>query len=148
MSIFKRVAFSSLLLGVVVAAGFFAGDYYHKANMKKAAHSAAHSHVNFHELLNLTEDQQNRLIPIEKKYAEQKAFYENQIRLANGELGDIMKREKAYTPEVQAAVEKVHTAMGELQKVTLIHLFDMRALLDEEQARVFDNFVADAMHGL
>ncbi len=144
MSMFKRVIFSSLFLGLVVAAGFFAGDYYHKATMNKAAHS----HVNFHEMLKLTPDQQDRLIPIEEKYAEQKAFYENQIRLANRELGDIMKKEKAYTAEVQAAVEKVHAAMGELQKVTLIHLFDMRNLLDEEQARVLDNFVADAMHGL
>ena len=144
MSAFRRVVLSSLFLGAVVAAGFFAGDYYHKANMKKAAHS----HVNFHKLLKLTPDQQDRLIPIEKKYAEQKAFYENQIRLANRELGDIMKKEKAYTVEVQAAVEKVHSAMGELQKVTLIHLFDMRNLLDEKQARVFDNFVADPMHEL
>lgn len=144
MTIIKRVVFSSLFLLLIVTAGYFVGDYFHKDYMK----NLEHSHPNFHKMLNLTPDQLNKLIPIEKKFSEQKALYENQIRRSSMELGDIMRKEKAYTSEVQAGVDKVHAAMGQLQKVTLVHLFDMRNLLDENQARILDEYVADAMHGL
>tara|TARA_R110002073_G_scaffold285659_1_gene450125 strand:+ start:9601 stop:9957 length:357 start_codon:yes stop_codon:yes gene_type:complete len=113
----------------------------------KSTHSES-AHLYFHELLNLTPEQLAKLVPLEKKFSEEKIFYEDQIRRANMQLGDIMKTEKAYTPEVQKAVEKVHFAMGQLQKVTIVHLFAMRELLNEEQAQIFDNYVADAMHEL
>lgn len=141
MNIIKRVIFFSLFLLLIIAAGFGIGEYF----SKNYAKNMAASHQHFHEMLNFTPDQVDRLIPIEKKYAEQKALYENQIRQANMELGEIMKKEKAYTPKVQAAVEKVHIAMGHLQEITLIHFFDMRVLLDDRQARILDDYVTDAM---
>ncbi|PCI51454.1 MAG: heavy metal resistance protein [Alphaproteobacteria bacterium] len=142
MNVIKRVIFFSLSLLLIIAAGFGIGEYF----SNNYAKNITTSHQHFHEKLNFTPEQIDKLIPIEKKYAEQKSLYENQIRRANMELGDIMKKEKAYTPEVQAAVEKVHVAMGYLQEITLIHFFDMRVLLDERQKRVLDDYVTDAMH--
>ena len=144
MKIFKRIVFSAIILLLVVAAGFYIGDYFHRYDMR----NLDDSHPHFHEMLNLTQEQLDKLVPIENKFSKEKAFYENQIRLANMELAMIMKKEKAYTPEVKAAVEKVHVAMGELQKVTIVHLFEMRSLLDEKQTQIFDDYVAEAMHGL
>lgn len=142
MNVIKRVIFFSLSLLLIIAIGFGIGEYFSKNYAKNM--EASHQH--FHEKLKFTPGQVDKLIPIEKKYAEQKSLYENQIRQANMELGEIMKKEKAYTPEVQAAVDKVHVAMGHLQEITLIHFFDMRVLLDERQKRVLDDYVTDAMH--
>tara|TARA_R110002096_G_scaffold362527_2_gene555664 strand:+ start:8948 stop:9382 length:435 start_codon:yes stop_codon:yes gene_type:complete len=144
MKIFKQIAFFSFFLLISLSIGFFVGDYF-KNNHDK---NLEDSHHDFHEMLNLTQEQLDKLIPIEKEFAKKKAYYNNQIRTANMELGDIMQKEKSFTPEVQAAVEKVHTAMGELQNITLIHFFDMRDLLNEEQAQIFDNYVTDVMYGL
>ncbi|WP_339864581.1 periplasmic heavy metal sensor [Paremcibacter congregatus] len=144
MSVIRRIVFSLLLFLSIIIIGYFIGSYFHQDYVR----DMENSHPSFHEMLNLTQDQREKLVPLEKKFSEEKIFYENQIRVANMELGDIMNKEKSYTPEVQAAVEKVHTAMGQLQKVTIIHLFDMRALLNEKQAKIFDDYVADVMHGL
>lgn len=139
-----RIVFISLFLFLTVTTGFYVGTYFHK----DPPENLASNHQIFHKMLNLTPEQQEKLAPIEEKFSEQKTYYERQIHLANMELGDIMKQEKAYTPKVQEAVKKVHIAMGQLQRVTLVHFFDMRAILDKRQARILDNYVADALHGL
>jgi len=142
MTVFKRIIFFSLFLLLIIAIGFGIGEYFSKNDAKNMA--ASHQH--FHDMLNFTPDQRDKLIPIEKKYADQKALYENQIRQANRELGEIMKKEKTYTPKVQAAVKKIHIAMGHLQEITLVHFFDMRVLLDDRQRQILDDYVTDAMH--
>jgi len=144
MTAIKRIVFISVLFASLIIGGIFLGILV-SGNKNKYIEK---SHSYFHETLNLTPEQLNKLIPLEKKFSEQKLFYENQIHQANIELGDVMKKEKAYTEEVKKAVEKVHAAMGQLQKVTIVHLFEMRKLLDATQAQIFDNYVADAMHEL
>lgn len=144
MSIFRNIAYFTFFLLLSISIGFYIGNNFkteHAENLEA-------SHHDFHEMLDLTNSQLEKLIPIEKEFAKKKAYYTNQIRSANMELGDIMQKEKSFTPEVQAAVEKVHIAMGELQNITLIHFFDMRDLLNDEQAKVFDDYVADVMYGL
>ena len=49
------------------------------------------------------------------------------------------------SPEVRAAVDHFHDAMGALQKATIAHVFEMRAVLTPEQARVFDKEIAGAL---
>lgn len=142
MTITKQTLLFISFLTLVIISGFFIGGFYSKKNIK----TTEFSHQNFHEKLNFTPLQLKKLIPIEQKYFEQKSFYENQIRQANIELSDIMKKEKSYTPKVQDAVKKIHIAMGHLQEITLIHFFDMRVLLDEKQSRILDDYVTDVMH--
>ena len=144
MSLIKQGVFFLIFLFLSISAGFFISGYF--KNHDTATLEA--SHHDFHEMLNLTQDQLEKLVPIEKEFAKKKAYYNNLMRQANMELGDIMQKEKSFTPEVQAAVEKVHVAMGGLQNITLIHFFDMRELLDEKQAKIYDNYVADVMYGL
>ncbi|WP_138380348.1 Spy/CpxP family protein refolding chaperone [Luteithermobacter gelatinilyticus] len=140
--IFKIVVFAFNLF-LIAGAGFLLAERFFPAPPRDN-HG---SHQAFHEILNLTEEQKKKLIPIEKVFAEQKAFYEHQIALSNMKLADVMREEKAYTPEVQAAVDDIHEAMGELQKITLKHIFEMRALLDEEQSEILDDYVADVLYG-
>ena len=47
--------------------------------------------------------------------------------------------------EVSAAIDEVHARMGDLQKATVRHVFDMREILEPEQQRQFDRKVSDAL---
>mgnify|MGYP003677692789 CR=1 FL=1 len=49
------------------------------------------------------------------------------------------------SPAVRAAVDHFHTAMGELQKATIAHVFEMRSTLTPAQARIFDSRIVDAL---
>jgi len=139
---YKRIIFFTLFLLLIIGGGFFIGDYFQQG----VKTNGGHSHQSLHRMLNLTPAQYSDLRPIEKRFAEQKALYENQIHLANIELGDVMRQEKAYTARVQDVVKKIHASMGHLQDVTLVHFFDMRTILDEQQAHILDDYAADAMH--
>jgi len=144
MKLGKDGRFFLIFIALTLFSGFLIGNYF-EINHDKDLED---SHNDFHEMLNLTQDQLDKLVPIEKEFAKKKAYYNNQIRSANMELGDLMQKHKSFSPEVQAAVEKAHVAMGELQNITLVHFFDMRDLLDEKQAKIFDDYVADVMYGL
>ena len=144
MSLIKQLAVFLIFLLISISTGFLISSYLKSHDME----TLEASHHDFHEMLHLTPEQLEKLVHVEKEFDKKKAYYNNQIRSANMELGDIMQRDKSFTPEVKLAVEKVHVAMGELQNITLIHFFDMRALLDEEQAQIFDDYVADVMYGL
>lgn len=144
MTISRNISFFIIFILITLFCGFAIGNYFKDSQMD---HLEA-SHEAFHDLLGLTEEQLIKLEPIEAKFAEEKAYHRDQLHRANRALGDIMLKEKSFTPEVQQAVEKVHDAMGELQNATLTHFFDMRAILDENQARIFDDYVADVMYGL
>ena len=72
---------------------------------------------------------------------------EAEVRAANRELAAAIASSGGDTPEVQAAVDHFHVAMGDLQKATIAHVFEMRAVLNPEQARVFDAAVVSALSG-
>lgn len=144
MIIKRNISFFIIFILITLFSGFFIGNYFKDSQRDQLEAS----HEDFHDLLGLTEEQLLKLEPIEAKFTEEKAYHKDQLHKANRALGDIMLKEKSFTPEVQKAVEKVHNAMGELQNVTLIHFFDMRAILDENQARIFDDYAANVMYGL
>jgi len=102
-----------------------------------------------HELvqhdLDLSADQEAELELIEHRFAARKAELEQKLRAANLALAGAMEADKSYSPAVQAAIDDFHTAMGELQKVTIEHVFEMREILTEEQAIVFDAEVVRAL---
>lgn len=106
--------------------------------------SALHDIV--HTALNLNADQEQRLDTIEQKYAEQRKVKEADIRAANRELAAAIQAGHQDSPEVEAAIDHIHMAMGALQKLTVMHVFDMRAVLTPEQAKKFDAKVAAALN--
>ena len=67
------------------------------------------------------------------------------MRAANLALADAIETDKANSPAVQAAIDDFHEAMGELQKLTIEHVFEMREILDEEQAKAFDKEIVRAL---
>ena len=91
------------------------------------------SHEWLHRELKLTEAQHKALEPIEQSFGEKQRKLAEELREANRQLARAMAEDKAYTPRVTAAVEHVHHRMGELQKVSIEHVFAMRAVLTPEQ---------------
>jgi nickel and cobalt resistance protein CnrR len=111
--------------------------------MRERQPPSLHSIV--HEKLDLSAEQDRRLDVIEARFAARRPALEAEVRAANRELAAAIAASEGDTPEVQAAVDHFHAAMGDLQKATITHVFEMRSVLTPAQAEVFDEAVADAL---
>ena len=108
-------------------------------------HEAPSLHSIVHDQLDLTADQETRLEVIEARFASQRVALEADVRAANRELADAIAASEGDSPQVQAAVDHFHVAMGDLQKATIAHVFEMRSVLTPQQAQVFDRQVVGAL---
>lgn len=102
-------------------------------------------HELLHRDLELDAGQHARLETIEKSYAVHRQALEAELRADNAWLAQAIKSEHGYGPQVAAAVDRSHHAMGALQKETLEHIFAMRAVLRPDQTEKFDDAVVKAL---
>lgn len=135
----------SLAVTAVVAALAGAAATWASASWLQNSRSHPTLHAAIHGQLDLTPDQGRRIDAIEADFAEERATLEAELRAANRELVTAISANQGDTPEVQAAVDHFHVAMGDLQKATLRHIFDMRAVLTPEQAAEFDAAVVQSL---
>ena len=134
-----RLLLAVLLAGFAGCLGAIAADRW----LNHEDNGSLHQFV--HEELVLTEDQNSRLETLEARFAVERAALESSLRAANARLAQAMDAEHEYGPEVSAAIDDVHGQMGELQKATVQHVFDMREILEPEQQRLFDRKVSEAL---
>lgn len=134
LAVFAALALLAGALGVWGGARFFARDTSAPPSM----------HAVLHDELDLSPEQERRLAAVEARFVPRRASLERDLRDANTELAQAMRAGR-YGPEVQRAIDHFHTAMGGLQKETVLHLFEMRALLTPEQAAVFDRRIGEAL---
>lgn len=111
--------------------------------MRERQPPSLHSVV--HEQLNLSAEQDRRLDAIEARFAARRPALEAEVRVANRELAAAIAASDGDSPQVQAAVDHFHVAMGDLQKATITHVFEMRSVLTPAQAEVFDEAVVDSL---
>lgn len=111
--------------------------------MRERRPPSLHSIV--HEQLDLSAEQDRRLDVVETRFAAQRPALEAEVRAANLELAAAIATSDGDTPRVQAAVDHFHAAMGDLQKATITHVFEMRSVLTPTQAEVFDKEVVNAL---
>ncbi|PAL19778.1 periplasmic heavy metal sensor [Sphingopyxis sp. GW247-27LB] len=102
-------------------------------------------HVLLHHELKLDAQQEAQIEKFERAFAPRKQALELELRSDNARLAAAIEAEHGYGPQVQAAVDRSHTAMGELQKITLEHIFAMRGVLRPNQAARFDEAVTRAL---
>ncbi|MFY8269353.1 MAG: periplasmic heavy metal sensor [Terrimicrobiaceae bacterium] len=102
-------------------------------------------HAWIHSQLSLTPAQERLLQPSERRYEEARRHLEEVIRLANEELARSIAEDKGHSPRVEKAVEEIHTAMGELQRATLRHIFEMKDALSPAQ---YDRLMELTVDGL
>lgn len=135
----------SLAITAVVAALAGGAATWASASWLQSSRSEPTLHAAIHGQLDLTPDQERRIDAIEADFAEERAALEAELRAANRELVTAISANQGDTPEVQAAVDHFHVAMGDLQKATLRHIFEMRAVLTPEQAADFDAAVVESL---
>lgn len=136
----RSIAITAALAALASGAGTWAST----AWMMKQ-HEAPSLHSIVHDQLDLTADQETRLEAIEARFASRRGALEADVRAANRELADAIAVSEGDSPQVQAAVDHFHAAMGDLQKATIAHVFEMRSVLTPEQAQVFDRQVVGAL---
>ncbi len=106
---------------------------------------SADAHEWLHKELNVTPEQRQALAPVEAAYAQKELQFKQQMRAANHELAVLLDRSRAYTPEVAAAVQKIHDHMGEFQQATLRHVFTMRQMLTPAQGDKLTHLAQQAL---
>ncbi len=131
----------TLVLTVIAAAGgtWIGARYIYDQRHQPSLHEFVH------EELQLTAEQKQRLEVLEQDFAVKRRAREAELRAANAELARAIQARHEYSPEVQAAVDHFHHAMGELQKETILHVLAMRTVLTQEQALQFDKRIGEAL---
>jgi Spy/CpxP family protein refolding chaperone len=135
----------STLVTAVLAAAVGAAAAWGAMTLQARQDRPADLHHLVHERLDLSPEQDRRLDEIEAAFAERRAPLEAEVREANAELSAAIAASQGETPEVQAAVDHFHTAMGDLQMATIRHVFEMRAVLTPRQAEEFDRAVVETL---
>ena len=141
MSDRTRLALGVVACFVAAIIGVFVG----RALLPARAQPGAELHDVLHHKLTLDQGQQARLAVLEQRFAVQRRGFELELRADNARLADAIEAEHGNGPRVAAAVDQSHAAMGELQKVTLAHIFAMRQLLRPNQTAQFDGAVVKAL---
>lgn len=140
-----RRVWKSVLLTAVLAALASGAATWASASWFLRERETPSLHDVVHDQLDLSLEQDRRLDAIEARFAVVRQRHETAVRAANRELAAAIAASNGDTPEVQAAVDHFHAAMGGLQKATIAHVFEMRSVLTPEEAEVFDRAVVDAL---
>ncbi len=137
--------YKDLRLAVIVAVLSFGACWLVGKSMFGHQEHTHDPHQWLHEQLGLTTEQDQQLIPIEKKFVSKKQKMESLIHEANHELATAINEDGNYSNRVKQAVDKIHMAQGELQKVTLEHLFEMHTVLNPKQRKKLNALTTDAL---
>lgn len=141
MSLMRSMIITLVLAILGAALGAWGGSQYVLRHMQPP--QPLHDLV--HEKLGLTADQERRIEGIERDHAARRRVLQAQMRAANAELAQAFQESHAYTPQVQAAIDHSHAAMGALQKETIVHTLAMREVLTPQQAAVFDAMIVKSL---
>ena len=129
-----RFAIVAVVAFVAALGGVFVG----RALVTRLSPPETELHAILHDKLALDAAQRTQIEGLEQQFAIRKRALEQQMRFDNTRLAEAITAEHGYGPGVQAAVDRSHEVMGTLQKETLQHVFRLRGVLRQDQARTFD----------
>lgn len=135
-----RMIIISILIFAAGFAGVMAGNIYEKSNNNSLS---LHDYV--HNELQLDANQNRKLEALELEFHKERQALEVRLKHANANLAKAMDSEHEYGPKVEAQIANVHQEMGALQKATIAHVFDMRAILTKDQQTKFDRKVSTVL---
>jgi Spy/CpxP family protein refolding chaperone len=141
MSIARSIVLTLVLSAVAATIGVWGGVRY----VESRAHPRPGLHEMLHERLHLTPDQQRRIEGLEQDHVARRKAMEAEMRAANAELAQAYRESHAFSPKAQAAIDRLHRAMGAMQRETMIHVVAMRAVLTPDQAAQFDDMVVGSL---
>ena len=134
-----------VLIGLVAFAAALGGVFAGRLIVHPERPSETEIHSVLHRQLKLDVAQHAAVDAIEQRFAVRRTALELEMRAANARLAEAIDTEHGYGSQVTAAIDHSHHVMGELQKETLEHLFEMRAVLTPAQAAMFDRTVVKAL---
>ncbi len=112
-------------------------------------HTEAHEQTDLHEMLHravpLDANEQEILNTKEKAFMARRSEIDSRLRMANATLADAIGKNPEWSSEVEIATKQVEVAAGELQRATLIHVFEMRAGLKPEHRPAYDKVLIEAL---
>jgi len=135
-----------LILLLVAFGGQYVGKHFMHSHEHEHHANSSDWHQALHDHLDITPKQYEKLEETESRYRQRRLYLEEKMRLANMELAEAIKADKSMSSRVQEATDKIHHAMGELQKTTLEHLFEMRPILTDEQNKKLEQMVTNALY--
>lgn len=135
-----RMIIVMILIFAAGFAGVMAGNIYENSNANSLS-----LHDYTHNELQLDASQNKRLEALETAFHKERQVLEMRLKESNANLAKAMDSEHEYGPKVEAQIANVHQEMGALQKATIAHIFDMRAILTKEQQIKFDRKVSTAL---
>ncbi len=134
-----------MLIAIVAFVAAVAGVWAGRELFPSPPSPGVELHSLLHDGLELDEAQQTKLQMLESHFAVRRRALVLVLRADNARLAAAIEAEPGNGPQVAAAVDRSHGAMGELQKETLNHMFAMRQILRPDQARTFDRAVVKAL---
>lgn len=135
----------TMLIAIVAFVAAVAGVWAGRELFPSPPSPGVELHSLLHDGLELDEAQQTKLQMLESHFTVRRRALELELRADNARLAAAIEAEHGNGPQVAAAVDRSHGAMGELQKETLNHMFAMRQILRPDQARTFDRAVVKAL---
>ncbi|CAN5600857.1 hypothetical protein BH09VER1_BH09VER1_20580 [soil metagenome] len=141
----KDASVFTVLIAVFFLAAFvsFLSIFFYSKFSQGPGPSSAHAWI--HSQLGLTAEQEKAIEPIEHAYHLKCCDLEMQMNAGNQELARAILADGNDSPRVQAAIAKIHLAMGELQGATIGHVFAMKPALTPEQYNKLLHMTADAL---
>lgn len=137
-----RIGWVPVLAAVVIGAAGAAGGSW---LVRQSHHHDENLHDVIHKRFKLTPAEHDRLETAEARYDQRREEIEAAIRAANGRLAAAIRTDPEMSPEVATASAEVERAAAELQRVTLQHVFEMRAALDPGHRRAYDDVMIEAL---
>lgn len=138
----KRAIGPFLITLVLVVISGFTGAWIGAKVWQPAVESHAGFHESLFQELELSKSQEELLEALEILHADENKDLQKSLSEANNALANILEIEGEYGAEIEQAIDNVHTAMFELQKTTIKHLYEMRDILEPHQKVVFDRHVS------
>ena len=135
------------LLAAVAAAGIVGGLV--AGGAVWAVRALQPAPADLHELLHrrvpLNAAERARLEVKEQAYAQKRAQIETRLKAANGRLAVAIAADPRWSPEVEAGTRQVEVAAGDLERATLVHVFEMREGLDPAHRPTYDAALVEAL---
>ncbi|MBB3105082.1 hypothetical protein FHR87_003516 [Azomonas macrocytogenes] len=111
-------------------------------------HPRSDLHEMLHEAVPLDAQEQKILDAQERAFIQRRSMIEMHMQTANRQLSEAITNHPGWTPAVEAAMQHVEQAAADLQRETLVHIFEMRAGLKPEHRAAYDHVLIEALrHG-
>jgi hypothetical protein len=137
-----RLTWAAVVAAVIVGAGASAGGSW----LVRQAHPRDENlHDIIHRRFRLLPAERARLEAAEARYDRRRAQIEADIRAANARLAAAVRSDPELSEQALAASAEVERSAAELQRVTLQHVFEMRAALDPGHRPAYDAVLVDAL---